>query len=216
MQIIDWNQRWQQNQIGFHESQVNQYLAEFIGQFKLPTNATIFVPLCGKSNDLQWLAQHGYKVIGIECSALAVTDFFKHNNLSFDTASIDDFTVYHSGNITIYQGDFFALNQSHLKHCDLIYDRASLIAFSAEHRAHYVSHLNTWFSATTQMLLITLCYDQSIMQGPPFSVSNADVELFYKHKEIQQLKINDVIDEGPRWRKMGLNSLIETAFQLSH
>ncbi len=216
MQINAWNQRWQQNQIGFHETQPNQYLVEFLDQFQLPNNATVFVPLCGKSNDLYWLAQQGYQVIGIECSPLAVTDFFKQHRLSFSTEAIEHFTVYHSDNITLYQGDFFALNQSHLKHCDLIYDRASLISFSEEKRAQYVAHLNTWFTATTQMLLITLCYDQTIMQGPPFSVPNTEVEIFYKHKNIKLLTVNDVIDEGPRWRKVGLNALIETAFQLSH
>ncbi len=214
MQINDWNERWQQNQIGFHESQPNQYLTKFLSQFNLPAQASIFVPLCGKSHDIYWLAQQGYHVVGIECSPVAVVDFFKHHKLEPKIQIIDDFTVYQSNNITIYQGDFFKLNQTHLTHCDLIYDRASLIAFSAQQRQQYASHLKTWFSASTQLFLITLSYDQSIMNGPPFSIPREEVNQYYSDKTIQQIQQSDVIDEGPRWRKVGLNSLIETVFQI--
>ncbi len=214
MQIQDWNQRWQNNQIGFHEAQANPYLTEFLPQFKLPPKATVFVPLCGKSQDLLWLAQNNYSVIGIECSPLAVEDFFNQNALPYSTKIIPDFTVYSSNNITIYQGDFFLLNQSHLSHCDLIYDRASIVAFPEQQRADYVKHLHTWFGGDTQMLLITLCYDQSIMSGPPFSVADDEIKQFYPYKSITQLTQKNVVDEGPRWRQVGLNSLVETAFKI--
>lgn len=215
MQITDWNERWQQNQIGFHENQPNHYLTQYISHFKLASGATIFVPLCGKSHDLKWLADQGFNVIGIECSPVAVTDFFKHHNLKADIKKADGFTVYRSGKITIYQGDFFSFNQSHLPKCDLIYDRASMVAFPEDKRSHYINHLSSWFNSDTQMLLITLFYDQSIMNGPPFSVPNKEVNNSYKQKTIKTLVFNDVIDEGPRWRKVGLTSLIETAFHIS-
>jgi len=214
MQIQDWNQRWENNQIGFHEAQANPYLTEFLPQFKLSPESCIFVPLCGKSQDLLWLAQRYSSVIGIECSQIAVEHFFKENHLQYKTQVIADFTVYISDNITIYQGDFFALNQSHLKSCDLIYDRASIVAFTEQQRPDYVKHLSTWFNTSTQMLLITLCYDQSIMSGPPFSVPDNAIEQLYKHRSIIQLTQKNVVDEGPRWRKVGLSTLIETVFKI--
>jgi len=214
MQINDWNERWKKNQIGFHEKQPNTALTRYLERFSLPDKATIFVPLCGKSNDLYWLAQQGYLVVGIECSLIAVEDFFKHHQLEPSIHTFGDFNVYQCDNITIYQGDFFKLNQTHLKQCDLIYDRASLIAFSAQQRDQYVTHLNTWLVDSTQLLLITLSYDQSIMSGPPFSVQLDEVERHYQHKNIQHMSQADVVDEGPRWRKVGLTSLLETAFKI--
>lgn len=215
MQISDWNTRWQNNQIGFHEAKPNACLTTHIEQFNLLQGATVFVPLCGKSNDLFWLAKQGYQVIGIECSSLAVEDFFKEHQLEPLKETIDHFTVYKSNNITIYQGDFFKLNQNHFELCDLIYDRASLVAFPADQRAQYVSHLKQWFSENTQLFLITLTYDQEIMSGPPFSVPREEVETHYKYKNIQQIRQFDAIDEGPKWRKSGLTSLLDTAFKIS-
>jgi len=215
MQINDWNERWEKNQIGFHEHQPNLYLTSYLERFNVPKKATVFVPLCGKSNDLFWLAQQGYQVVGIECSAIAVEDFFKQHQLEPNIQSIEHFKVYRCDNITIYLGDFFKLDQTHLERCDLIYDRASMVAFPERQRDQYVAHLSTWLSASTPLFLITLSYDQNVMAGPPFSVQNHEVERHYQHKDIQQIHQKDVIDEGPRWRKVGLNSLIETAFKIN-
>ncbi len=214
MQITDWNTRWQQNQIGFHENQPNRYLTKHFQQFKLNKKATVFIPLCGKSHDLFWLAQQGYHVVGIECSPIAVNDFFNRHQLIATTQKIKNFTIYQHQNIRIYQGDFFKLNPTHLTHCDLIIDRASLIAFPAHQRTHYTTHLKTWFGNTTQLLLITLSYKQNIMNGPPFSVPHEEVNQHYADKHIHILEQQNIVDEGPKWRKAGLNSLIETAFRI--
>lgn len=215
MQITDWNERWKKQQIGFHLEQVNDCLTAFIEHFNLPQNATVFVPLCGKSNDLFWLAEQGYRVIGNECSPLAVSSFFKHYDLKPSIKKINHFNVYQSDNIIIYQGDFFKLNPTHFAQCDLIYDRASLVSFSEQQRGRYIEHLNPWFLAKTQLFLVTLSYDQKIMNGPPFSVSRQEVERHYRDKNIQQIRQLDIIDEGPRWRKAGLTSLMETAFKIN-
>ena len=215
MNTNDWNKRWEQNQIGFHEDEPNLYLTQYLSEFKLKAGATIFVPLCGKSHDLKWLADQGFNIVGIECSSVAVIDFFKHHNLTPNTEIQGELTAYTCDNITIFQGDFFSLSSSHLRQCDLIYDRASMIAFPQQKRTQYINHLSTWFNDDTQMLLITLSYDQSIMSGPPFSASNSEIDSFYTNKNIKTLTSNNVIDEGPRWRKVGLSSLIETAFYIS-
>jgi len=71
-----WHQRWASNQIGFHEGQVNAYLARHYPQLGLAPGETVFVPLCGKSVDLRWLADQGAHVIGVELSPIAVESFF--------------------------------------------------------------------------------------------------------------------------------------------
>lgn len=215
MHITDWNKRWEQNKIGFHEEQPNLYLTQYIHQLNLAQNATVFVPLCGKSNDLKWLADKGYNVVGIECSAIAVKDFFKAHDLKPNIETVDKLIAYNNNNITIFQGDFYDLNTTILAKCDLIYDRASMIAFTEEQRPHYIKHLSQWFNSSTQMLLVTLSYDQNTMNGPPFSVNNPEVEEAYVHKKLKILDSQDVIDETPRWRSVGLTALIETTFHIS-
>lgn len=215
MQIEDWNQRWENDQIGFHEQQPNAYLTRHIHTFNLAKGASVFVPLCGKSQDLLWLASQGYQVIGIECSKKAVIAFFQENKLDYQVQQHGEITAYYNQQICLYQGDFFALNQSLLTSCDFIYDRASLIAIANPKRKQYIEHLRQWFSEQTQMLLITLSYDQEKASGPPFSASKDEIEHAFHDKNIITLESNDVIDEGPKWRRAGLESVIETAFRVT-
>ena len=71
-----WLERWQQNQIGFHEQEINAHLQEFWETLNIPTDSKIFVPLCGKSSDLLWLLSLGYQVVGVEISPLAVENLY--------------------------------------------------------------------------------------------------------------------------------------------
>ena len=70
-----WLDRWKENRIGFHESEVNQHLRRYLPQFDLPRGACVFLPLCGKAHDIAWIAAQGYEVIGIELSQLAIEAF---------------------------------------------------------------------------------------------------------------------------------------------
>jgi thiopurine S-methyltransferase len=65
------------------------------------------------------------------------------------------------------------------------------------------------------MLLITLEYDQSEMEGPPFAVLSEEIYRYYeKHFSITLLQSEDIIDERPRWREAGLSTLSELVFRL--
>jgi thiopurine S-methyltransferase len=54
MQHEFWNQRWQQNQIGFHKQEVNSHLLQQWPELAVEPNSRVFVPMCGKSNDMLW------------------------------------------------------------------------------------------------------------------------------------------------------------------
>ena len=70
-----WLKRWQDRwQIGFHQSEPEPLLTEFFP--KAAPGSKVFVPLCGKSLDMVWLAQQGYQVVGVEPSALACFELF--------------------------------------------------------------------------------------------------------------------------------------------
>lgn len=210
-----WLDRWKENRIGFHEATVNPHLKNYLPQFSLPPAASVFLPLCGKAQDIAWLAQQGYEVIGIELSHIAVEAFFVENSLEFESVETDRFTIYKSANIRLLQGDFFDLRSQDLAGCDLVYDRAALIAMECPDRSRYYEHMLSIIPSLSNMLLITLEYDQAEMLGPPFSVPTDEVYRYYAEPfSINLLGRNNIIDERPRWRKVGLTTLSESVFRL--
>ena len=51
----------------------------------LQTAQRVFVPLCGKTMDLTWLAVGGHRVFGVEVSQLAVEQYFSEAKLPKST-----------------------------------------------------------------------------------------------------------------------------------
>lgn len=210
-----WCQRWEQRQIGFHLDEVNPYLCKYWSRVGPPPGSQVFVPLCGKSLDLIWLAAQGFEVLGIEISPVATRDFFKENGLSPQIQQQGKFEIWSSGEISIMCGDFFDLQKEDLKNIRSVYDRASLIAFPEVMRPGYVAKLESVLPAGTPSLLITLAYEQQEMQGPPFAVLPQEVTtLFQGQYEISTLCIHDVLEEHERFKDKGLTSLLETVYLL--
>ena len=76
-----WHERWQAGQIGFHQQEINAYLINYWPALGLPADARILAPLCGKSRDMLWLLEQGYRVTGVEVSRIAVEAFFTESGL---------------------------------------------------------------------------------------------------------------------------------------
>ncbi len=55
--------------------------SRFWSCLELTQGSRVFVPLCGKSQDMLWLAQQGHEVIGVELSPVAVAGLFRENGL---------------------------------------------------------------------------------------------------------------------------------------
>jgi len=85
MQPDFWHQRWQDNQIGFHRDAPLPLLLAYWPALGLAAGSQVFVPLCGKSLDMLWLAEQGYRVLGVELSELAIRQFFDERGLSPET-----------------------------------------------------------------------------------------------------------------------------------
>jgi len=211
-----WHQRWASNQIGFHEGQVNAYLARHYAHLGLAPGETVFVPLCGKSVDLRWLADQGARVLGVELSPIAVESFFAEQGLTPRTRKEAAFTVWESGPIRLLCGDYFALAPADLAGVHAVYDRAALIALPPERRADYVAHLDRLLPGARRTLLITLEYPQEQMQGPPFSVAEREVRTLFTSARIERLGGQDVLADHPRFRDKGLTRLLECAYRIEH
>lgn len=127
-----------------------------------------------------WLANQGYQIIGVELHLQACHEFFQQNNLLFSEEKSNNFTILKSDHITLIAGDFFEVDKQLLGKIDAIYDRAALVALPQEMRSKYVNHLKQLISVNTEIFLVTAGYNQSEMQGPPFSVDEAEVEQLFK------------------------------------
>lgn len=210
-----WHRRWQNNEIGFHQEQINLHLQSYWPSLNIAPPTRVFVPLCGKSKDMVWLADQGYEVVGVELSTVAVEDFFKENRIEAQIDNTGNFTRYRSEHFTLLAGDFFDLQNTDLDSFAAVYDRASLIAFPPDMRQRYAEHLCSLLPPATRMLLISLTYPEDAMQGPPFSVRESEVRrLFEDAMHVEKVRELDVLHENPRFRKRGLSTLQETVFRL--
>src|SRR5262245_57737685 len=102
-----WLSRWNENQIGFHLKGINPLLTRFWSQVSPGSSVRVVVPLCGKSEDLRWLADRGHEVVGVELSLIAAKAFAAEQRVVFTEAHEPPFTVLRSERITYYVGDFF-------------------------------------------------------------------------------------------------------------
>lgn len=176
-----WHERWEKNQIGFHEGETNALLKEHFGNLGLARGSRVFLPLCGKTQDIAWLLRQGYRVAGVELSGTAINQLFADLTLVPEITEPGPLKRYSASGIDIFVGDIFDLTADALGPVDAIYDRAALVALPREMRTTYATHL-TRLTATAPQFLITFTYDQSRMEGPPFSVSEDEVRRLYESR----------------------------------
>ncbi|MGE0469805.1 MAG: thiopurine S-methyltransferase [Nitrospira sp.] len=174
-----WHNRWQTNQTGWHESTVNPLLITHFPSLNVPPGSRVFVPLCGKSLDLRWLLSHGYDVAGVELSELAVTQLFADLGMEPIISAVGKLKLFRGEKIDIFVGDLFDLSRKILGPVDAIYDRAALVAIPETMRVRYTKHLKA-ITALAPQLIIGYEYDQTIVAGPPFSVTADELHRHYR------------------------------------
>ena len=213
MFLNQWESRWQEGRIGFHLPEVNPYLPRYSEGLLNQAPQSVFVPLCGKTLDLPWLAGKTKKVVGVELIRKAVEDFYEENKITHLIQQAGKLQLYSNSSIDIFQGDFFDLNHEHVAPFKAIYDRASIVAVDPAEREKYVNHLMSFLEPGGRLLLITLEYDQKQMTGPPFSVTANEIEtLLAPFGILELLETNDILDD--RLRNKGLDVILERVFQL--
>ena len=193
MEANFWHQKWENNQIGFHESEANALLVDHFGSLGLAQDDRIFLPLCGKTRDIAWLLDKGYRVVGAELSEIAIKQLFEDLDATPEVNEVGELKHYHAEGIDMYVGDIFAITQDILGEVDAIYDRAALVALPPETRIRYTEHLLK-ITQTAPQLVICFQYDQSLMSGPPFSIVEEELLQHYavtyliKHLETRDVE----------------------------
>ncbi|BFM13611.1 thiopurine S-methyltransferase [Simiduia litorea] len=178
MQKEFWLSRWQNNEIGFHNNDVNPLLVTFLPHLTLPPSSRLLLPLCGKSRDISWLLSEGFAVVGVELSELAVSQLFSELGL---TPTIEEKThckIFKANKLVIIVADFFELSAADIGTVAGIYDRAALVALPPAMRERYAKHI-TAISVCAPQLLVSFDYQQEAMPGPPFSVPETELNVLY-------------------------------------
>jgi thiopurine S-methyltransferase len=215
MQPDFWHQRWQENRIGFHQDRPSPLLETHWDALQLPPGSRVFVPLCGKSLDMVWLAARGHRVLGVELSQLAVDQFFSEHGLVPEVHESSHGLHHVAGAIEIIRGDAFALDVEALSGCAGLFDRAALIALPPALRARYVTELHARLPADCRGLLVTLEYPQHEKSGPPFAVHEVEVRRLYgRDWQVRLLQRLDILQREPSFAAEGVTALHTCAYAL--
>lgn len=175
-----WHERWEKNNISFHLITPNPLLEKYLSHLELSPGDKIFIPLCGKSLDISWLVSLGFNVVGVELSKIAVEQLFEEMSVTplIETLS-SGILKFSSGPVVIFVGDIFQVSQEMIGNISAVYDRAALVALPEDLRIKYTTHI-AQISQMSKILLITFEYDQTRLDGPPFSITREEIYLHYK------------------------------------
>ena len=218
MDATFWQNRWAKKKIGFHEPVANPKLINYFDALELASGSRIFVPLCGMTYDITWLAEQGHDVVGVELVESAVAGLFDSLNVVPTITQHRNLPLYHAEYagraIDIWVGDIFNLTASDLTACnigqvDAIYDRAALVALpdtSPDYlRSRYVQQLIDLTNGARQ-LLVTFDFDQEQRPGPPFAITVEQLQTYYgEHYELESLEdvyLEAVLRDGTPGRSL--------------
>lgn len=189
-----WMARWREGRIGFHEGRTNATLArqvEFLGPER-----RVLVPLCGKAEDLSFLASRGHQVVGVELVRDAVVAFFAEHGLTPRVTQTPRFERFEAEGLLLLVGDFFALRSEDVGAIDALYDRAAMIALPSELRGKYVAKLRALLPSGAPGILVTVDYPQDQMSGPPFSVTEEEVRRHYDGVQVERVESQEWSSRG--------------------
>ncbi|XP_039876905.1 probable thiopurine S-methyltransferase isoform X2 [Simochromis diagramma] len=214
MALGEWEERWQQNKIGFHQPEVHKMLKKNIDKvLNGRTGVRFFFPLCGKAVDMKWLADMGHSVVGVEISEKAIRQFFEENNMTYTeepVPAIPGAKVYKNSekNISLYQCNLYNFSNSIEGQFGAIWDRGSLVAINPGDREKYAALIISLMANDCRYLLDTLLYNPDLYQGPPFFVPDEQVHsLFGSSCGIELLQSEDALTD--KQRNWGLDKFLE-------
>ncbi|OWK13065.1 hypothetical protein Celaphus_00014584 [Cervus elaphus hippelaphus] len=138
--LEEWQEKWVNHKIGFHQEQGHQLLKKYLDTFLKGEKALrVFFPLCGKAVEMKWFADRGHSVVGVEISELGIREFFMEQNLSYSEQQIMEIPgakifKSSSGNISLYCCNLFDLPRANIGKFDRIWDRGALVAVNPSDR----------------------------------------------------------------------------------
>ena len=211
-----WLESWQQGgtKTSFHRQDVHPFARDYLPAGLLKSKH-VFVPCCGKDNVLNYFREHAAHVTGVDLAHAAIEQYEVENHAGLRETAPGRFEA---DGITLLNRDLFELSAADLKPIDVIWDRASLIAFPDDSptslRRRYIDKVHELTPGGALVLLVTLEYGP-LLEEPPFSVNPTTVrDYFGAGFHIEHLR--DVHQPEHRMvSKFGLTYLSEHAFAMT-
>lgn len=241
--LSPWSKRWAESQTGWHEKDVNHVLLKH-GSFIIPDlpseekddetcikdKVRIFVPLCGKSLDLAFLASQKAvsEVVGVEGVRKALEEFAAENptlGIKPEESVGGPYEKFVGKHITLLKGDYFDFDEvSAGGKFDAVWDRASLVAIQPDVRENYVRVMGGIMKPGGTVLLAVLDRragtQEAKLSGPPFSVDEKEVRRLFENSdwvesvtkvaEFDEFELRP--DRAEMWRGQGLKEMYELCF----
>jgi len=220
MELNFWHEKWDKNEIGFHLDGPHPWFVRAVKDLNITVGQTVFVPLCGKTHDIDFLLQQDCQVVANELSELAVKALFERLELIPNVSNGLEGLIYQTPSLTVFVGDFFKLTSDELSSVyktpvQWIYDRAALVALPTGMRKQYAASL-TQLCPQAKQVLMTLDYDQNLMSGPPFSVDQEEVQQHYAAAYgVKVMHQQDIIEKEPRFKQRGLSAFNQRLYCLT-
>jgi thiopurine S-methyltransferase len=222
---------------GWHLAEVNESLVKH-GSHILPADDTcqdyaarIFVPLCGKTVDMAYLAsKQNVEVIGLDGIRLPLEEFAtEHPSLQIvplpASNSGDKYERLAGKNISFLKGDYFDLDETAAGgRFDAVWDRASIIAIEPHLREQYVETMSRVIKPGGTLLVSTLerrtGSEEGRNSGPPFSVPEAEVRRLYEGQNwVESVTLVEETDQfakspadAERFSSSGVTSMYNLVF----
>ena len=184
--LTTWESIYSLDEAGWSIPIISVYLLDKFKEIeKEKPSLNIFVPLCGKSPDMLWMAKRGHRIVGIEWVEQTVKAFFQESDLEYHVEVTElggsKIGVYKSSSlpVTIYCGDFFAFKDNPLGEFDFIWDNSSIGSFRHEKRSDYVSINSSILKPNGKILLGTFDYEHDEHSYIPFAATKSEVAKLY-------------------------------------
>ena len=191
-----WNQHWEEGETGWQGPESGPVapfaanvasVAKAVGTDPVVAGGTAFVPLCGDSAVVLYLAAAGMNVIALEGAKLAVEQLRKRvasapEDVQKRVHVVDcDFFKFVPGS-----PEHLASEAAALTSCTFVYDRASFVAINPSLRADYAAVMDSWTAPGAHYFFEGIERQLAVRtEGPPFHTSNTDIAGFFPNWKVQ-------------------------------
>eukprot|EP00635_Sarcinochrysidales_sp_CCMP3193_P008040 CAMPEP_0118900496 /NCGR_PEP_ID=MMETSP1166-20130328/6589_1 /TAXON_ID=1104430 /ORGANISM="Chrysoreinhardia sp, Strain CCMP3193" /LENGTH=229 /DNA_ID=CAMNT_0006839641 /DNA_START=68 /DNA_END=754 /DNA_ORIENTATION=- len=218
--LAAWQARWQascdaRREPSFHLADIHPSLLRFEGSLRRPR---VLVPLCGKCNELKYLAERGFDVVGVDGVRRALDGFCRDHDgdATQQQQQRESYVVrFPAGpretTLRYVVSDFLTID---LGSFDACWDRGAFVAIEPCDRDEYVRVLAKHVTGT--LLLVATEHDPFLdgRLGPPYSLTRDDVlRYFGAFFHVDLLQKEDKKD--PFFRDRGCTFVFETTYLLT-
>nr|AAW25275.1 SJCHGC01817 protein [Schistosoma japonicum] len=199
-----WLRRWDTNQTGWHINFVHRSLIAFWNELcpsDTPANR-LFIPLCGKSVDMEWLYQNkSCQIIGCDIAENPLRQFVNdHKSLNMKERLVyfkngENVLMFHTDDnrLRLYCCSLFSMDSAPEEPFNLIWDRGSFVAIHPSLRSNYVTLITNITTKDVRWLQETLNYPPGVHNTAPCSSTDEEMKLLYnKDYNMKLLRYEDI------------------------